>query len=387
MSAEPTAWDEARAVAYAAGRAARPAPAEVPLDDADGLTLAGPLTARTDLPPFRSSIVDGYAVRGPGPWPVQGKVLAGAEPPPLPDGAAVEIATGAMVPEGTEQIVPAEEARREADGRVSARWRGTRQWRAPGDEAARGDRLVAADATVTPSVIGLAAVSGHDALTVTPRPRAAVVVFGDELRVAGLPGRGRVRDGVGPQLPAWLRRLGATTTVRLGPVEDTLDAQTAAVGAALDRATVVCTVGGTARGPVDHLRAALAGLGGRYVLDRVAVRPGLSMALAELPGPRFVVGMPGNPLSAVSTLVTLVMPLLDGLAGRPLPALPAVRPGAGARGRPGVTHLVPARLADGAAVPVRWAASSMLRGLAGADGFAAVPPEPAATVPWVALPS
>ncbi|HYN95526.1 MAG TPA: molybdopterin molybdenumtransferase MoeA, partial [Pilimelia sp.] len=102
----PVAWDRARALVYAAGLAAAPHPQTVPLADADGLTLAEPLRACADLPAFPTSSVDGWAVRGPGPWRVVGRVLAGAESAPLAeDGTAVEIATGAMVPAGAAAVL------------------------------------------------------------------------------------------------------------------------------------------------------------------------------------------------------------------------------------------------------------------------------------------
>jgi molybdopterin molybdotransferase len=394
---EPMAWTEARAVAAAAGLAARPEPEAVPLAEADGRTLASPLTALTDLPAFRVAVVDGYAVRGRGPWPVRGRVLAGSIPEPVPEGVGVEIATGAMVPEGIEQIVRVEDARREPDGRVSGRGRPEPQWREPGDEAVCGEQLWPAGTPVTPALIGFAAMSGHDTLLVTPVVRAAVVVFGDELLSSGPSGKGRVRDGLGPQLPGWLRRLGASTATGfapLGPVEDTLPAQGSAIGAALEHADVVCTAGGTMHGPVDHLRAALAGLGGRYLVDRVAVRPGFPMVLAEVPGPdgrpRFVVGMPGNPQSAIVTMVSLVAPLLRGLAGRAERPLPTVRLAGPAPGCGGFARLMPVRVEQSVATMARHTGSAMLRGLAGADGFAVIAPgtdgAPGDTVPWVPLP-
>ncbi len=391
------AWTEARAVAYAAGLAARPEPVAVPLAEADGLTLVAPLVARTDVPAFRASSVDGYAVRGPGPWTVVGRVLAGSVAEPLRVGTAVEIATGAMVPDAAEDVIRVEDARHGADGRVSGPERRARQWREPGDEAAGGEHLLPAGAPVTPAVIGLAAVSGHDTLLVTPAVRAAVAVFGDELLTAGPSGRGRIRDGLGPQLPAWLRRLGAAAPAGLaapGPVEDTLAAQTSAIETALKHAEVVCTVGGTMQGPVDHLRAALAALGGRYLVDTVAVRPGFSMRLAQVRGPggrpRFVVGTPGHPQSAIVALVSLVAPLLQGLAGRAQQPLPTVRLAGPAPGRGAVTRLLPVRIERGVATPVRHAGSAMLRGLAQSDGFAVIAPgtdgTAGDTVPWVPLP-
>ncbi|MFB9235748.1 molybdopterin molybdotransferase MoeA [Plantactinospora siamensis] len=391
------AWTEARSAAHAAGLAARPGPVSVPLAEADGLTLAAALTARTDLPAFPAATVDGYAVRGPGPWSVAGRVLAGAVPEPLRAGTAVQVATGAMVPAGTEQIIRAEEARRRPDGRVDGRGRPEREWREPGAEATCGDELAPAGTPVTPALIGLAAVCGHDSLPVIPAVRAAVLVFGDELLTAGLPGRGRVRDGLGPQLPGWLRRLGALPAAGfapLGPVPDSLTAQASALEAALAHADLVCTAGGTMRGPVDHLRPALAALGGRYVVDRVAVRPGFPMVLAEVPAPdgrpRFVAGLPGNPQSAIAALVSLVAPLLRGLAGRPEPPLPTARLAERVPGRGTFARLVPVRVERGVAEPVGHTGAAMLRGLAGSDGFAVIPPgtdgEAGAGVRWAPLP-
>ena len=203
-------WHEARAAAYAAGAALAAEPVEVPLAEAEGATLAEPVLARTDLPAFPTSSVDGWAVRGQGPWRIVGRVLAGAPAPPLSeDGTCVEIATGAAVPAGTASIVRVEDSSRTGDGRVDGGPRAVPEWREPGEEAGRGEQLMPAGAPVTPGVLGLAASCGYDRLSVRRAPGAALLVFGDELLTSGLPGDGRVRDSLGPSVPAWLRRLGA----------------------------------------------------------------------------------------------------------------------------------------------------------------------------------
>ena len=381
----PLAWRTARDETYRAGRRALAPPVELPLTSTDGLTLAGPLATLTDLPAFATSSVDGYATRGPGPWPVDGRVLAGQVSPALAAGTAVEIATGAMVPAGTEQIIRTEESTVDRDGRVSGQGRPTPEWREPGDEAAKGEELIPAGAAVTPGVIGLAAACGYDQLLVYPAPRVAVLVFGDELLAYGTPGDGRVRDSLGPQLPAWLRRLGARPVAVYGPVTDTLDAHVEALRNAISEADVVCTTGGTMHGPVDHLHPALAALGARYVVNTVAVRPGFPMLVAEIPRgsdrPAYVAGLPGNPQSAIVALMSLVQPLLTGLSGRSEPALGQVRLGAAVPGRGSFTHLALVRLApDGVAYPVGHVGSSMLRGLAQSDGFAVIEPSAEGTV-------
>lgn len=395
----PAGWEEARSRVYAVGLAAALPAVRRPLADVDGHTLAEPLTTRTDLPAFPTSSVDGWAVRGDGPWDVVGRVLAGNTSPPLTaDGTTVEIATGAMVPEGTTAVLRIEESSRTADGRVTGTPRPSPEWREPGEEAYAGEELLPAGTPVDPALIGLAASCGHDQLAVRRPPRAALLVFGDELLTAGPPGAGRVRDALGPAVPAWLRRYGCQVRSSdvVGPVADTLPAHVAALRAALTNADLVCTTGGTMHGPVDHLHPTLEALGADYVVNTVAVRPGFPMLLARLAGAdgrvRFVAGLPGNPQSAIVALVSLVAPLLAGLTGRPMPALPHATLAEPVPGRGDYTHLALVRLdrAAGTAHPVRHVGSAMLRGLAGADGFAVIRPgttgEVGARVPVVPLP-
>ncbi|MEQ4300624.1 molybdopterin molybdotransferase MoeA [Plantactinospora sp. B6F1] len=392
-------WVEARSRVYDAGRAAAPVPVELPVAEADGQTLAEPLTTLTDLPAFPTSSVDGWAVRGTGPWRLVGRVLAGSAPAPLAEeGTAVEIATGAMLPAGAAGVLRVEESTRTADGLVAGTLRPAPEWRAPGEEAHAGEELFPAGTPVDPGVIGLAASCGYDTLRVRRAPRAALIIFGDELLTAGRPGAGRVRDSLGPAVPAWLRRYGCTITAAdvVGPVADTLEAHVEALRQGLATADLVCTTGGTMHGPVDHLHPALRDLGAEYVVNTVAVRPGFPMLLARVTGPdgraRFVAGLPGNPQSAIVAVVSLVAPLLAGLCGRAMPELPRVTLAEPVAGRGDYTHLALVRVdpADNTANPVRHVGSAMLRGLAGAAGFAVIAPgtkgEPGDRVPVVPLP-
>ena len=396
---KPVDWEQARALAYEAGLKAAADAEPVALADADGRTLAEPLRALTDLPAFPTSSIDGWAVRGPAPWRPVGRVLAGGVSAPLTeDGTCVEIATGAMVPAGTAALIRIEESTRDSAGLVSGAPRELPEWRLPGEEAHRGEELLPAGTAIDPAVIGVAATCGYQTLDVLPRPRAAVLVFGDELLTAGPPGDGRVRDSLGPQVPAWLRRCGASVdpAAIAGPVQDTLDAHLAAVRGALAGADLVCTTGGTMHGPVDHLHPTLAELGADYVVNTVAVRPGFPMLLARVPGPdgrpRFLAGLPGNPQSAVIALITLVAPLLAGLQGRPEPALTTVEVTTPVPGRGDFTHLALARFDHGgrSATPVGHVGSAMLRGLATAHGFVVVRPGARAAagdlVPFLPLP-
>ncbi|HWS38831.1 MAG TPA: molybdopterin molybdotransferase MoeA [Actinoplanes sp.] len=395
----PVDWELARTLAYQAGLSAAGGAEEIPLGEADGRTLAEALRTLTDLPAFPTSSIDGWAVRGSGPWRPVGRVLAGGTPEPLTaDGTCVEIATGAMVPENTTAVVRIEDSATAADGRISGEPRTgpVPDSRQPGEEARLGEELFPAGTPIDPAIIGVAATCGYESLPVRPTPRAALLVFGDELLTAGTPGAGRVRDSLGPQVPSWLRRYGATVGTVTGPVKDTLSAHVDAIRSALDTADLVCTTGGTMNGPVDHLHPALAELGATYLVNTVAVRPGFPMLLARVPGPdgrpRFLAGLPGNPQSAVIALVTLVAPLLAGLQGRALPPLPTVTAGSAVAGRGGFTHLALAALdpSGRTATPVGHVGSAMLRGLANAHGFAVVRPgstaEAGDPIPFLPLP-
>jgi molybdopterin molybdotransferase len=372
-----TPWSEARAIAErAAGPSGvRRAPVSVTLDDALGLVLAAPLAALTDLPSFDTSAMDGWAVAGPGPWTVRDEgVLAGqAAPAPLADGEAVRIATGARIPPDTTAVLRSEHGRTDDKGRLHP----TRDLqhghdiRPRGQECRSGDQLLPTGAVVTPAVLGLAAAAGYDTLTAVPRPRAEVLVLGDELLTEGRPRDGLIRDALGPMLPPWLRALGAEVVAvrRLGD-----DAEALHRAVTTSTADLIVTTGGTASGPVDHVHPTLHRIGAELLVDGVKVRPGHPMLLARIKDGRHLVGLPGNPLAAVSGLLTLAEPLLRVLAARPAPESYKLPLKEGAPGHPHDTRLIPVVLRGDRAVPLHYNGPAMLRGIAAADALAVVPP-------------
>ncbi|MFE0861508.1 molybdopterin molybdotransferase MoeA [Streptomyces rochei] len=374
-----TPWPQARAIAERAGRAAvraaRRDPVHAPLDAALGLTLAAPLTALTDLPSFDTSAMDGWAVSGPAPWTVrdEGALAGHAESDPLTDGEAVRIATGARVPAETTAVLRSEHGRTDERGRLHP----TREVvhgqdiRPRAQECRGGDHLLPVGTVVTPAVLGLAAAAGYDTLTAVPRPRVDVLVLGDELLTGGLPHDGLIRDALGPMLPPWLRALGADvrTVCRIG---DDAGALHRAVTAS--DADLIVTTGGTAAGPVDHVHPVLERVGADLLVDGVKVRPGHPMLLARLKEDQHLVGLPGNPLAAVSGLLTLAEPLLRTLAARPAPEPYTLPLDDGVHGHPHDTRLVPVVLRGDRAAPLHYNGPAMLRGMAAADALAVVPP-------------
>ncbi|MEU5594221.1 molybdopterin molybdotransferase MoeA [Streptomyces sp. NPDC020298] len=369
-------WPQARETAARAGRAgARRAPVDVALADALGLALAAPLNALTDLPSFDTSAMDGWAVAGPGPWDVrEDGVLAGhGSAEPLTDGEAVRIATGARIPPDTTAVLRSEHGRTDGKGRLHP----TRDMvhgqdiRPRGQECRSGDQLLPFGTLVTPAVLGLAAAAGYDTVTAVPRPRAEVLVLGDELLTEGLPHDGLIRDALGPMLPPWLRALGAEVT-RVRRLGD--DAKALHKAVTSSDADLIVTTGGTASGPVDHVHPTLRRIGAELLVDGVKVRPGHPMLLARIKDGQHLVGLPGNPLAAVSGLLTLAEPLLRTLAARPAPEPYTLPLKEAVHGHPHDTRLTPVVLRGDHAVPLHYNGPAMLRGIAAADALAVVPP-------------
>lgn len=379
-------WDDARGAAHAVGR---PVPARrLPLATAVGTTLAEPVVAVADLPSTDRAAMDGFAVRGAPPWTVVGALRAGDAPgPALPSGSAVAIATGAPVPSGADSVLPVELSRPApapsgagtrdpamavdaVEGWAGGSSPGGRHIRRVGEECRRGEVLVPAGTVVTPQIVGLAAAVGHDTLAVRPPPCTVVLVTGDELRTAGLPGPGEIRDAIGPMLPGLIRWAGGTLAGAT-MLRDSRDRLVEAISAADGQ--VVLVSGSSSAGAADHLRPCLAELGADLVVDGVACRPGHPQSLAVLPDGRTVVGLPGNPLAALTAFLTLAVALHAGLTGRPLAPLDHAAAN-GLTAHPTSTRLVPVRVLDGVAAAIPNAGSAMLRGVALADAIAVVPP-------------
>jgi molybdopterin molybdotransferase len=397
-----------------------PPPEEVPIGDAAGRVLAAPLCALAAVPGFDNAAMDGYAVRGTGPWRLTGRVLAGCpDPGALVDHTAVEIATGAPVPAGADRVVPYEEASRggelvttvvpdsrepdsrEPDSREpDSREHGSREHhlRAPepraygpgrvrehirrsGEDAVVGEVLLPAGCLVTAVVVGMAASVGADTLRVVRRPRVRVLLTGDEIVRAGLPGPGQVRDALGPLLPPLLAGFGADVTAVSSIGDRSAGALTAALAATAEDIAVVC--GASSVGPVDHLHTALADLDATVHVDGVACRPGRPQILARRSarasgtgtGTGWIVGLPGNPYAALVAAYTLVQPLIAGLTGRRLPALPTATVSGPVRPVPGQTRLVPVRWDGDGAVVIPRDRPGYLGAAAMADALAVIEPD------------
>lgn len=376
-------WFDARTLAHDTGLAVARTAESVPLADAAGRTLAGALHSLVPLPGCSSSAMDGWAVAGDAPWRLGAPIFAGDAPglDPLLPGTARAIATGGPVPHGTRGVLRSEHGTTrpgpetlllETNGRAKpGEPRDGENIRLRGEETGVEERVLAAGSILTPPRIALAAVTGHDLVDVTVPPAVDVRLLGTEVVGSGLPRPGEVRDAYSPQFPALLGSMGLRLEdLRRAP--DDLDATVDAIQAG-DSPLLIST-GGTARGPADHLRAALDRLGATLVIDGVNMRPGHPIMLARLADGRLMLCLPGNPLAAMVGLLSVGASLVDGLLGRPLGRLGHVPLAADVANLGTHTRLVAYRHSDDGAVPTPHQASGMLRGLAEADGVAVIPP-------------
>jgi molybdopterin molybdotransferase len=330
---------------------ARCAPLEaepVGLDAAAGRVVAEAARAAVDLPPFRSSAMDGYALRSadvPGTLAVAGHIAAGSPSArELRAGEAMAISTGGVVPEGADAVAPIEvvSERDESLEVPDAIAPGTHV-RPRGGDARAGDVVVPAGVRLAATQLGALAAAGVAEVVCTRRPRVAVLATGSELVAPGTPLEpGQVYEANALMLAAALAAAGAEVE-RLPAVAD----DEAAHRDALERglaADVLVTSGGVSVGPHDLVRRIEAELGVEEVFWQVAVKPGKPVAFG-VRGRTLVFGLPGNPVSSLVGCELFVKPAIRALQGLadPLPRFEHGRLASPLRRNAGRDELVRAR--------------------------------------------
>ncbi|MEE9381436.1 MAG: gephyrin-like molybdotransferase Glp [Hyphomonadaceae bacterium] len=298
--------------------------AQVPLDDVHGRTLAKSLIAQRTQPPFSSSAMDGFAVRGgdlgDGPTSLQiiGESAAG-HPSDLVvgEGEAARISTGAPMPNGADQVVMREDATCEGDVvTVDCPANSGRHVRAAGVDFETGDELAEAGRVIDALVLSLAVSSGVQDVEVRNVPHVALLSTGDELVEAGeVLGDGQIINSNGPGLAAMVRELGGEP-IALGIIPDDREAvRNALTGEQVKAADLLITIGGASVGDHDHLRAVFAEEGGTLLFEKIAVKPGKPTWFGHM-GDTPVLGLPGNPVSALVIARLLLVPALAQLLGQ-----------------------------------------------------------------------
>ncbi|MBS0376382.1 MAG: molybdopterin molybdotransferase MoeA [Proteobacteria bacterium] len=370
------------------------------LSAAAGRVLREDLDAERDQPPFDRVAMDGVAIAleayaaGRRSFRIAGTVAAGAPPPELPAAdACLEVMTGAMLPAGTDVVIPVEAlAVREGvatlveDGGLGRFQNVHRR----GLDARAGSRALAAGTRLRAPELALAASVGRGTLLVGAEPRIAVVSTGDEL--------------VGPDLPLepWqIRRsnaygIAASLTLHGYPrltdlhLPDDPAAIQQGLARLLERHDVLVLSGGVSAGRFDHVPAALEACGVRRVFHKVAQRPGKPLWFGIGPAGQPVFALPGNPVSTLVCLVRYVLPALVRLSGATPPAPEQAALADAYESRHALTAFVPV---DRGRHPDRPTAVSLhpthgsgdFTALAGTTGFVELAPgrrlEPGAPVP------
>ena len=345
--------DEARA-AIARALAPISGSESVPLSQALGRVLAADVISPIDVPAHDNSAMDGYAFAGSA---LQasgatllscvGSVLAGApSSAAVAAGACVRITTGAVMPDGTDTVVPEELCR--SNGATVSIEPGViatgDNRRRRGEDLGSGRPALRRGRVLRPADLGLLASLGIDHASVMRRLRVALFSTGDELRQGGQPlDPGCIYDSNRASLQAAVQRLGMEV-VDLGLVADDPAALQATLAMAVAQADVVLTSGGVSVGEADHTRAVLARMG-EVAFWKVAMRPGRPFAFGplkragDLP-PTWLFALPGNPVAALVTFYVFAREALMQLAGatpEPLPVLQA-RCSTAIRKRPGRTE-------------------------------------------------
>jgi molybdopterin molybdotransferase len=301
-----------------AGVAALPAE-DVSLENALGRVLAADAVAGEDIPPFRNSAMDGYAVRaadlrgasratpvrlrvvghGPAGYPASGEVGAGT---------AIRIMTGAPLPPGADTVVRFEETDNRTDevaifGAQGA-WVNVRE---AGEDVRAGEAVLRAGCALRAVEIGVLASLGRATVAVYRRPRVAILSTGDEVAALGqavLPGQ--IRDSNSHTLAALVRRYGGEPQA-LGVARDTVGELTAALRAARE-ADLILTSGGVSVGDYDMVKDVLRAEG-RIDIWQVRMKPGRPLAFGYL-GDRPFLGLPGNPVAAYVSFEVFARPVI-----------------------------------------------------------------------------
>ncbi len=392
------AWDEARNRAASFRRELEPVVATP--EESVGSVLADPLLALADIPAYDTSLSDGWAIAGPGPWRIRSAsrrdLFAGLDYHEstthqlLRDGQATPVTSGEALGSGVTGVIAENRCLVEGDllkardqDSVRARIEPGTGVRPRGSDAAYGSELLPAGDRVTPAVAALAATAGHDHISIIPMPIVGLIRIGNEVLQSGIPRSGMTRDAVSPALPGWIAGIGG----RCQPARWVTEGDGQLIEVIDDIISDVVITAGPASG--GAVRRVLQGMKADILVDGVACKPGGSMLLAQLQDGRPLIHCGEIPADAVAALLTLLAPIIAALTGRPDP-IRRSRMADTVFGDRQRTTLVPVRhVGDRGqdAQIISPGGPGGLFALSRADGIAVIPPggirrnEPAAVLP------
>ncbi len=348
----------------------------VSLEQAHGRVLGEAVRADRDCPALRRSLRDGFAVKSadvPGTLRIRGEVRAGErEQRPLERGEALEIMTGAPVPDGADAVVMIEHVTRtNGEVKVEQPAEAGQFINERGSEARSGSVLIPEGTVVDASHVATLAMAGYAQVAVKHPPSVAILATGDEIVEAGeTPAAHQIRNSNSHMLAALVRAAGGDPTI-LPIARDTREALEPLLQQGLQHDMLVVT-GGVSAGKYDLVKPALRDLGVEFHFERVRVQPGQPTAFGTLAN-KPVFGLPGNPGSTLVTFQLFARAALELIAGQAESVLPllSARFEAPFRHKLGLTRFLPARLSeDGQHLRhIPWQGSSDIPALAKANAF------------------
>ena len=290
----------------------------VPLAQARGRTLAAPIAAARAQPPFAASAMDGYALRAadtPGALRIVGESAAGhAFERALQAGEAVRISTGAPMPEGADAVLIQEEAPVEGDGLKAGQVLVGRHVRAAGADFPAGAAVLPVGRRLDPIALALTAASGVADVNVRRRPRITVLCGGDEIVAPGAaPRSDQIFESCSYAIAAFADEWGGEVS-RRDPLPDDPDAIERAAGDALGSSDLVVFIGSASVGLHDHAKPAFERCGAQLLVRKVDMRPGKPTWFATSSHAP-VLGLPGNPASAIVAAMLFLRPLIERMLG------------------------------------------------------------------------
>ncbi|MGD8590024.1 MAG: molybdopterin molybdotransferase MoeA [Chromatiales bacterium] len=292
---------------------------KVAVDRALGRVLSRAVLSPIDVPPWRNSAMDGYAINSTDllqgmRLPISQRIAAGTVGKPLVPGTAARIFTGAPVPEGADTVVIQEDCHLDGETMCIQRCPPPgANIRLAGEDIRKGNEILVPGVRLGPQHLGLAASVGVKQLSVYRRLRVAVFSSGDELVMPGDSlGPGQIYNSNQFTLTGLLQTLGCEV-ISLGIVDDTFEATCEALAKGSKAADLVIASGGVSVGEEDHVKPAVEKLG-RLDLWKIAIRPGKPLAFGHIAQTPFI-GTPGNPVSLFVTFCLFARPFILRMQG------------------------------------------------------------------------
>ncbi len=381
-------FEEARQIVKDAARARMVGRETIALEEALGRVLADPIMSPIDVPPFANSAMDGFVLRaedtseanedGPATLKIIDESRAGSPAiQPVVEGTAIRISTGAVVPEGADCVVRVEDTSEE-EGNVLVKKvaRKGQDIRFPGEDIRCDEVVLESGVSIGPADLGVLSSIGMDSVRCRCRPQVNLLATGDELAMPNEKLRkGQIYSSNAFSVPAQIEQAGAEC-LSVAAVPDEHDATVRAISGAL-KCNLVVVCGGVSVGEHDHVKHAFAELEIDEEFWRVAIKPGKPTWFG-CKGETLVVGLPGNPVSAMVVFHLLVRPALHALQGMQSPDVCASAIlDETVKKKPGRMEAVRCslRTADDGwhAKPTKQQGSHILTSMLGADALALIP--------------